>query len=460
MHPTLGVRSRMDGPPNVRRARSPFNRDDADIVLRSSDDVDYQLHKQILSVASPFFKDMFSLQQPPINDKEPFVILEGRHVPVIQVSEISSTLDSLFRILYPTEWCRADLTSLGDALSAAKKYQLQYPEKLLYQSILTSLEKAPLTIYAVACSLGMEQVAALAARSAVGKNVLTESSHAELPFHASMRGRVSAGQYYRLLQYGASPTPISSFVLPPMAQDANVCDHRRSSESICVSLPDLQKGGEVTTHTVVLAPSISERIPPDIIIRAVDGTNLKSHKSILCMVSPTLAKMLCNPLDTIDGLPYIQLNYKSEDLVRVFTLCYPTSPPDITNLDDLTSVVDLAKKYEMDYVIELAKDRFTRMEECTSNPLRAFCIAVYYEWREQAQKLGDVFAKLPLGDSSGYCQEMERIPAYPYRSLLVYHHKCSKALQRYNPAASLNLLTLQVEIADTLLSIETFDPGF
>ena len=99
MHPTLGVRSRMDGPPNVRRARSPFNRDDADIVLRSSDDVDYQLHKQILSVASPFFKDMFSLQQPTIKEKEKLVILEGRNVPVIKVSEISYTLDSLFRII-------------------------------------------------------------------------------------------------------------------------------------------------------------------------------------------------------------------------------------------------------------------------------------------------------------------------------------------------------------------------
>ncbi|KAI0255963.1 hypothetical protein BJV78DRAFT_1113987, partial [Lactifluus subvellereus] len=42
----------------------PFDDADADIILRSSDQVNFHVYKVILSVASPFFKDMFSLPQP------------------------------------------------------------------------------------------------------------------------------------------------------------------------------------------------------------------------------------------------------------------------------------------------------------------------------------------------------------------------------------------------------------
>lgn len=46
-------------------AQAPFNDPDkaADIILRSGDNVDFYVYRIVLSLASPFFKYMFSLPQ-------------------------------------------------------------------------------------------------------------------------------------------------------------------------------------------------------------------------------------------------------------------------------------------------------------------------------------------------------------------------------------------------------------
>ena len=50
---------------DVVDASSPFDRPDADVILRSCDHVDFRFHKSLLSLASPFFCNMFALPQPP-----------------------------------------------------------------------------------------------------------------------------------------------------------------------------------------------------------------------------------------------------------------------------------------------------------------------------------------------------------------------------------------------------------
>ncbi|KAF8273062.1 hypothetical protein EI94DRAFT_1564704 [Lactarius quietus] len=42
----------------------PFDDADADIILRSSDQVDFHVYRVLLSKSSPFFKSIFSLPQP------------------------------------------------------------------------------------------------------------------------------------------------------------------------------------------------------------------------------------------------------------------------------------------------------------------------------------------------------------------------------------------------------------
>jgi BTB/POZ domain len=67
---------------------------DADLILRSADLVNFRVHKSLLSLASPFFKDMLSLPQPPDGE-----VVDG--LPVVRLSEDAELLKYLIPMLYP-----------------------------------------------------------------------------------------------------------------------------------------------------------------------------------------------------------------------------------------------------------------------------------------------------------------------------------------------------------------------
>ena len=71
-----------------------FDVPDASIIIRSSDLVNFRVHKPVLAMASPFFKDLLSLPQP--SDGES---IDG--LPVVQLSEDSDVLSTLVSMLYP-----------------------------------------------------------------------------------------------------------------------------------------------------------------------------------------------------------------------------------------------------------------------------------------------------------------------------------------------------------------------
>ena len=66
----------------------------ADLVIRSSDFVNFGVHKSVLAVASSFFTDLLALPQP--DDSE---TIDG--LPVVQLSEDAELLKSLVSMLYP-----------------------------------------------------------------------------------------------------------------------------------------------------------------------------------------------------------------------------------------------------------------------------------------------------------------------------------------------------------------------
>src|SRR5216684_7715397 len=91
------VREREDSQTQINPIVFPpetLDMSDMDLIIRSSDLVDFRVRKSVLAMASPFFKDLLSLPQP--SDSE---IVDG--LPVIQMSEDSELLNSLVSILYP-----------------------------------------------------------------------------------------------------------------------------------------------------------------------------------------------------------------------------------------------------------------------------------------------------------------------------------------------------------------------
>jgi len=91
------VQDQEDPQARIKWTPSPpetFDVSDTNLMIRSSDLIDFRVHKSILATASPIFKDLLSLPQP--SDSE---IVDG--LPMVQLSESSELLNSLFSILYP-----------------------------------------------------------------------------------------------------------------------------------------------------------------------------------------------------------------------------------------------------------------------------------------------------------------------------------------------------------------------
>ena len=91
---------------------------DADVIIQSSDFVNFHVHRSILATSSPFYRDLFSLPQP--SDHE---VVDG--LPVMRLHEDAEVLDSLIPWLYhvPPELPNSD-DKILTLLAACQKYDM------------------------------------------------------------------------------------------------------------------------------------------------------------------------------------------------------------------------------------------------------------------------------------------------------------------------------------------------
>ncbi|KAI0675375.1 hypothetical protein C8Q78DRAFT_540381 [Trametes maxima] len=133
-----------------------FNHDDADVIFRSCDGVDFRLHKVILRLTSPVFRDMFSLPDEPTQGDAP---------QTVDISESSETLENLLSFCYPME--NPDFMQLSRLLSvlgAAKKYDITFIIKPLMSNLKKFLPSEPLRLYAIAYAMEDGDLARAAAK--------------------------------------------------------------------------------------------------------------------------------------------------------------------------------------------------------------------------------------------------------------------------------------------------------
>ncbi|EIW79733.1 hypothetical protein CONPUDRAFT_74088 [Coniophora puteana RWD-64-598 SS2] len=177
-----------------RIATAPFDASDADIVFRTSDDVDFRLHRIILALASPIFKDMLGLPQPPSDD-------DGKSLPIVPVSESSRVLEPLLLFCYPAPPPVID--TLNDAcliLDAAAKYDIICVQKAMaiHVSSQRFMDENTVGVYCLACRYGWEQVAKSAALCCLKIRSLGRPS-----MLAEEMRLTTAIAYHRLLVYHA-----------------------------------------------------------------------------------------------------------------------------------------------------------------------------------------------------------------------------------------------------------------
>lgn len=159
----------MSEPPTIHDASDPFSASSdqgipSDLILRSSDLVDFFVHKAVLSFASLVFRDMFAFPQPVGEDAN--LIRDGK--PVVHLPESSQTIEKLLTLCYPrftSSYGFNDLDGVDGAYEAAGKYQIQGGQKLLERLLEEPkfLEKQPHRVFAIACHRGLQKLARAAA---------------------------------------------------------------------------------------------------------------------------------------------------------------------------------------------------------------------------------------------------------------------------------------------------------
>ncbi|KAI6149631.1 hypothetical protein BKA82DRAFT_920807 [Pisolithus tinctorius] len=157
-------------------ASPPFDHEKADVILRSSDNVDFRVFKLFLSLASPFFETLFDLPQPSEEMSTDVEIKDG--LPVVPVSEDSKTLDPLLRFCYPCtladDPALEDFRGVINVLEAAKKYSLDAIERTVCKSLFNPkiLETNSLRCFSIACRARLQDECILAAKYTLGEPLI------------------------------------------------------------------------------------------------------------------------------------------------------------------------------------------------------------------------------------------------------------------------------------------------
>ncbi|KAJ7061336.1 hypothetical protein C8F01DRAFT_1057883 [Mycena amicta] len=137
---------------------SMFSDPTGDIVLVSSDNVKFRLHKVVLGLASPIFRSMFSLPQSggDVEEQE------------VQMSESGAALERMLSFWYPGTETTIDsdnLTGLSEVLELGLlKYDMQFLASMGKLQLQSYVVSDPLATFAVAARFGWKDLQLQAAK--------------------------------------------------------------------------------------------------------------------------------------------------------------------------------------------------------------------------------------------------------------------------------------------------------
>ena len=129
----------------------------ADVILRASGGREFHAHQIILSLASPVFRDMFSIPQPSNRSSQ---------IPIVDVSDPPEALAVFLQVIYPFRNPPIeDVEAVASLLRLADKYDAKVALDA-YKDYLPSIcaSPPPIHMYAVMCACGREEEAQAAAR--------------------------------------------------------------------------------------------------------------------------------------------------------------------------------------------------------------------------------------------------------------------------------------------------------
>ncbi|KDQ50425.1 hypothetical protein JAAARDRAFT_199979 [Jaapia argillacea MUCL 33604] len=202
-------------------APHPFDNPKADIIIRSSDGVDFRMFKIILSLASRIFRDAFESPASTEQSKD--------GVSYVVVGEDSRTLTILLGSVFPGKTSNFEtLTDVRTVMEASFKYEMEDLAEGARKALMEPrfLEKEPAGVFAIAYHSRLAESARTAARYTLRQPILAVFSP-ELEC-------ISGAVYHRLLDYhqqcgsAASAVPSKDKDAPPFLSgdeqlDCNFC---------------------------------------------------------------------------------------------------------------------------------------------------------------------------------------------------------------------------------------------
>lgn len=165
-----------------QRAPPPFDAPDADIIIRSSDNIDFRVHGVILKLWSPWWSDVLGS-------------VNSTNVPIISVDEDAQTTCHLLRYVYPQQDTKLPTLEVAlNVLQAARKYTIVAALKDAKKAVAEYAHASPLATYDAAERLQMAGEMRVAATASLTHGPLEDIDD---PVLESMR----ASPYRHLLLY-------------------------------------------------------------------------------------------------------------------------------------------------------------------------------------------------------------------------------------------------------------------
>ncbi|KAI0355322.1 hypothetical protein OH77DRAFT_1403199 [Trametes cingulata] len=159
------------------------------------------------------------------------------------------------------------------------------------------------------------------------------------------------------------------------------------------------------------------------------SVDFRVHRCVLSAASPVFDGMFSLPQPATEGdtvIPIIPFPETSAVLETILRFIYPVADPDIGTLDDLTPVLEAARKYDFEAVVDALRKRLVASEFLEASPLRVYGIATRYELYEEAEIASKATLNTSLAEQQPH-EDLKHVTAYDYHRLIVLREQRAQA---------------------------------
>ena len=177
--------------------------------------------------------------------------------------------------------------------------------------------------------------------------------------------------------------------------------------------------------------NLFENPEADLIIRSADGVEFRVFRRILSEASPFFGAMLSLPQPPSDlaiTAPVIDVSEDSKIFGTLLQLVYPFADPSISTLDEISSLLAVAVKYDMIRAIETLRRLLVGPNFLEESPTRVYAIACRFDLEEESRIASRYTLRVNVLDCP-LSEDLKYITAYSYHRLLDLHRKRGEAAQ-------------------------------